>query len=422
MKKLYAVLNRLRLPRSLLSSLVVQGASVIAPFALIPFYARTLDVVGLGNLAIAQAASLILGSAVDYGFHISGTRAVATNRTDAGEVSSILASVHSAKVVMALLVLVGCLIAAFCVPGLRDHRALFAWSAIYGVLQGFTLTWFFGGLQRQIVGVSLDLAAKLTAIPLILLSVSGPNDAWLIQAWFAACQAFWILVGLQYARKAYRFLPLSWSRATGMLIKSRHIFFQHVVGMSYNASTSLLLGAMTTSQTVGFFSGAERLARMPLMPVAPYRQIFFPIIAERVSSSAHEAATLWRWLALFAMTVMAICGLIFFLFAHIIVYTVLGPRFSTSVAILKILAFLPLLVGAGELVGTYWLLPHKRDKAVSNCLAISTVAHVALMAGLCPFLGAMGAALSIILSQGLFLVLTALACLQMHRESALVRK
>jgi len=189
-----------------------------------------------------------------------------------------------------------------------------------------------------------------------------------------------------------------------MFYSGRHIFFQHVVGMSYNSSTSLLLGAISTSHVVGIFSGAERIARMPLMPIAPYRQIFFPIIAELVSRDIGEAARSWRRLARLAMGIMAICSFTLFVFAEPIVSVALGPQFSDSAPVLRILAFLPVIVAAGELVSMYWLIPLEKDKAISYCLVISLIAHLILMCALGFTLGAIGAALAAVLSQGLFLV------------------
>ena len=412
MKTMFGDLKRLRVPTHLLLSLFIQGLSVIIPFALVPFYARILGAAGMGSLAIAQSFSLIVGSVVDFGFHISGTRAIALNRENLESVSGIFADVQSAKLVMTLLVAAAAVVAAFAVPVARHNLALFSWSAAYGIVQGATLTWFFGGLQRQAFGISLDLAARLTALPFIFVSVHAAADAWKVQASFAVFQAIWIGVALFFAYRACRFVPLSWSRALRMFHEGRHIFFQHVVGMFYNSSTSLLFGLVSASFGVGIYAGAERIARMPLMPITPYRQIFFPILAERIGTSREQAAILWRRLSLLAMAVMVPCTVLLFVFAGPIVRVVLGSQFAASVPVLRTLAFLPVLVAAGELFGIYWLLPNKHDAIASRCLLACTIAHIIILPVLGFFLGAVGAASAVVLSQGLFVVLTALACLR----------
>jgi PST family polysaccharide transporter len=397
-----------------LLSLSLQAATAVVPLALLPFYARTLGADGLGLLAVGQAVGLLIAGVVDFGFHISAARLVAARIDDRRYLGRIVSDVLFAKLLVALPAGTATVVVCAFVPIFENNAPLLVSSVVFGVFQGLSFFWFFGGIQRQSYGAAMELAAKLTAMCAVFMLVRTSADAWKVQASFAASQAFWVgIAGLLVYRRA-PFDAWSLNGMRRMLLDGRHVFAQHAIGMFYNNCTAMLLGFVSPAQAVGIYAAAEKIARIPLMPIMPLRQVLFPIMAKHTAHNGATSRRYWRMLLAIYGLAMTACGLLLFWQADLIVQIVLGNDFQHALTPLRILSVLPVIAGVGEIFGVFWLLSHKRDSPLTQTVSIVTGMHIVLVIGLGWSLGASGGSLAVILSQGLALGLVIFLALQMR--------
>ena len=74
----------------------------------------------------------------DFGFELSGTRAVARARQSPDDMPEVVHGVQSAKSLLVLATVPLLLIGFVAIPVLREHSALFAWALGFAVLRGFS--------------------------------------------------------------------------------------------------------------------------------------------------------------------------------------------------------------------------------------------------------------------------------------------
>jgi len=387
-------------------SVPFQLAAVALPILLLPFLARVLQTKGLGAFATGQSLAIVVGSVVDFGAHISATRLVVAEREDSSGLSRIFSDTLAAKIIAAVVAASVSLIAAFFVPVFADDAPLFASSLLFGLAQGFNLFWFFGGLQRQLTGSALDFGARLVATGAILMWVRQPEDAWKAMACFAIAQLAFVLIGFQLSRKWTTLGRLSVRAGIGMLAKGRHIFAIHVLGTIYTGSNALLLGFVASPEAVGYFNGAERLIRASAMPLMPLRQIIFPSVVARLKVSRKEGARLIVKIFILYCLVMAIASLIFYFGSSLVVKIALGEAMSQAATYLKVMAVVPLFLGAAEVIGVFWLFAMGREGTVTWVLAVVTTLHIGMMLVFGRQFGGIGGAAVVAASQILMVVLT----------------
>lgn len=383
----------------------MQILGLAVPFILVPFFTRVLGTDGFGLLNIGQSLAVLIAAIVEYGFQMSATRRIAVCRLDLGQVGSIAADVLSAKCVLASLVIVLTPMLAVIVPVFRDHPAILVPSVAFGIFQGFSFYWLFGGIQRFLLSGILELAPKVGAALSILLLCRQDDPAWLALSLFAVFQGIFAAVGFYYYRRTLPYSPLSFPRARQALTEGKRIFAINVIGIFYTGTNSLLLGLISSPHAVGVFAGAEKLIRAAMLPMQPLRQVFFPVIAERISQSAEQGARLlWR-MVYFSVPVALAGGCLLYLLAPFLVRIGLGEGMQESVAALRILCVLPAIGLVTEIITVFWMMPNRMDHLLIRVVALTACLHVTLMVVLGTiFTPAEGGAMAVVGSMAVALI------------------
>ncbi|MBF0561643.1 MAG: oligosaccharide flippase family protein [Alphaproteobacteria bacterium] len=394
-----------RLRRNAVLYYAMQMLVLGIPILLIPYLSRVLGLQGFGLISMGQAFAGLVFSVIEYGFQITATRQVAA-RTERGEdVSDILSSVMSAKFLLAAIFSFFGGISLWVVPAFRDNQSIFLIALVYGILQGFSFSWLFTGQQRYKMAASLDFSAQLLSLLLIVGFVHSPNDAWLALTCYATAQAIIQTIAGFIAYRSHQFRPFSLAQARSELKRGRFVFFQHVIGTFYVRSSSLLLGLVATPQAVGIFAGADKILRGTMIPIAPLRQLFLPIMSARLARSEDSAVTLLWQLVLGTQVIALMIGGLLFFFAEPLVRLILGPELAPAANLLRLFALLPAIIFALEIFTVLWMLPRHQDAQLTKITMATLVVSIVLGLGLGALMTWRGTGLAVLLTNVFTMVL-----------------
>lgn len=377
----------------------VHAVTYLLPLLTTPFLARTLGPAAWGGLAIAQAFGALLGLVVEYGFDLSATREVARARETPAKLAELLAAVTAAKALLALLALLGAAAAQQLVPAFREQPVLLWAAVLWALAQASNVLWYYQGLERMKLVALLDVAAKVLATVGIFALVRGAADAWQVPALQGAAALLSTGVALALARRE---LPLRWPTAPAVVAALRMGWSMFVFRGSvsfYTTASAFLLGLFVAPQQVGFYSGAERVARALQGLLTPLSRAFYPRFS-RFAQAGVEAA---RSQLVGSVRLMGAVGLalslVAFLGAPVLVRLLLGPDFGASVAVLRALAPLPFVIALNIVFGLFWLVPLGFDRAYNAIIAGGAVVSVLLIVLLVPSFGALGMALAVVATE-----------------------
>src|SRR5437867_11500652 len=152
----------------------------------------------------------------------------------------------------------------------------------------------------------------------------------------------------------------------------------------YTIGNGFILGLFASSPVVGYYMGAERISKNFATLLSPITQAVFPRTSHLAVHARGEAARLTRT-SLFVMggTACAIGVLVFF-GAPFLVRVVLGPGFEPAVVVLRILACLPPLIVASNVLAVQWMLALGLDRLVNTLMFSAGVLNVILAVALVP--------------------------------------
>lgn len=372
---------RLLSPQVLRNAAALYGVHVVTyalPLLTTPFLARTLGPGAWGALAVAQAFALLVALLIEFGFDLSGTREAARRQEDRASLGALLSSVTVAKGLLTVTAALLTLAAQQWVPAFRQEPLLlwvaFAWAAA----QALNVMWFFQGIENLARVSTLDIGLKAAGTAAVFLTVRGPADAWLVPA--AQGAAALASAGLCLWLAA-RHAPLTWpgwAAVNGAVRLGTNMFVFRAASSVYASSAAFLLGLFVSPQLVGYYAGADRIARAFQGLLSPLHRALFPRYARMVHlppAQAREALASGMRLMAGAGLLLSLCAVFG---APLLVQVLLGPAFGESVPLLRVLGLLPAVIAVNIVLGLFWLLPRGMDLTFN----LTVLGAAALNAGL----------------------------------------
>lgn len=386
--------------------------SLAAPLITVPYLARVLGPEGWAPVLLAQALAAWLVMVMDFGFELSGTRALARARSDSIERAAVVHGVMSAKLLLAP-VAIGLLLLAFALtpdlrttlPGTDTADAAFVrspllwWTLAYVLLRGLNPFWFFQGLERVGTPVLVDSGARLAAAIGVFVFVRGPVDAPRVLALqaIAALVATSVLT-LWMARDTALAVPTI-AKAMTTLRAGLTLFAFRAASGGFAALNLFVVSLLGTPALVAVFGGAERIIRAGIGTLNPLTQAILPRVSFlRATDSAAADRLVQRSLLVTGGLGVGI-GAAAFLAAPLLVQLLLGPGYEDAIPLLRILALLPPLVAIDTVLGLHWAVPHGHDRPFLATMLIAGTLNIVLAIVLLPRFGAAGVSASVVLAE-----------------------
>lgn len=366
-----------RLRHHIASLGVIQIANVAIPLLTIPFIARSLGLVEFGKVSAAIAIMQVAAVLCEYGFTLSAVKEVSVKRNDRPALSECFWSCWGAQWLLtaAVAVLTGIFSDRF--PQILP--APYLWTAFILVVggTGFPL-WLFQGLEWIREAAIAQLAGRISTIPLLFIMVDGPEDGLAVVALHGLAAVLTACIGLLIVVTRRPILIL-FPSAPGVVAAFRSggaIFSARSISMLQGHLPTLALTVLASSQDVGLFSLADKMRRAAQAVSQPILQALFPRLSLLFTTSPKDAIALLRISFLMVLVTTGAASLVLLLLADQLIMAFGGADYDDAASVLRILAFLPLLVGISNVFGVQYLVPNGLEGKFASILNL-----VALLMG-----------------------------------------
>lgn len=376
-----------RFSRNLVASVLAQLLRYGAPLAFYPFLTRVLGAEGFAVFALAFAGAVMLGQLVEFGFGLSGGRALAEATEQPEAAAEVVGDVVVGRLVMLAAVITGSILCWRWAPAvvradLPLALAIVALAAGYG----FSATWYFMGRERAAQLAGLEVVTSFSQLGLLLLFVKPGSPTWIPVAMMAL--PVWAMVVFGHAL-AFRDLGAIWpslKRLRAKLIESFQFFCFTGIMPILNRANLLVLGVMATPAQVAYYAVGERIVTAAANATVPIVRVAMPRITRLLVEDPAAARRLFKR-AFFGLTGLAALGAVIgAALAPWGVPLVFGAAIAPGVLVIAIQLFIVPAMIAGRLAGTLGLVPMHREKtyqAIVLCAGAGglALAPFAIMAG-----------------------------------------
>jgi len=391
---------RQSLLHNILSLYSVHFAYYLLPLITVPYLARVLGAAGWGYVAFTQGSAGAVTILVEYGFNFSATREASLARHSRPERAQLLASILGAKALLAAIGVALVLLASPWIPIYREHPDLLAAGLAWAVAQGFSLSWYFAGLERMRAVATMEVSARVVAAAGIFLLVRHPGDSWKVLAIQAVAAGSAVTGGLIAAYREVEVRLPRWRAVFNGLRVGKSLFVFRGAESIYNAGSSFLLGLWAPPQAVAWYAGAERLSKAVYGVLEPISRGLYPRLNYLVRHQQRDAYRTIR-VAIVVMTAGGVLlGLGLFVSAPLLIRIMLGPQFGPAVLALRILSLLPLLVAIKTVIGFQWMLPFRLDSAFNKIIVGAGIVHLTFVMLVGRHYSHLGMAWALVIAEG----------------------
>jgi PST family polysaccharide transporter len=327
----------------------VYALNYVLPLVTLPYLSHVLGPAGLGVIGYAQSIAQILLVVVDFGFGMSSARKVAVSIGQPAVVNRIYWSTTIGRAILAVLctlVLVGWSFAGHMTPAERGATLLASLVIWGGVI---TPACFFEGTQRLPVLAGTLLVSRVGMLIPLFLFVKSHDDVMLAAALQYAptfvCGV--ILTVMLISKREILFnVRIGFSEVLAEAKDAYHIFLSSALTSVYMYANVIMLRMISGPGAVGYYVAAERLTNALRACTAPAIQAFFPKICIAYENGDREYVHKVNRGFMVAFAASAILILIgFSLLGEWFVGRFLGEAFGETFRILRVLVFVPAIVG-----------------------------------------------------------------------------
>jgi PST family polysaccharide transporter len=405
--------------RNTLALYGIQFTGYVIPLLTLPYLARVLGAAEFGLLLFAQSFALWVSITLEYGFNLSATRDVARNQGKRQAVAATAAEVLGAKLLLlsGFAVIIG--FAGFTVGNFRQHPDYFLCTIVNALAMGFSPFWYFQGTERMVGAILVEFFARIAAAVSIFLVVRTSQDGWKALASLAVAACAILLIQTFWMYREIGFRRPRWQDSARALTRGWDLFLFRGAFNIYTSANAFILGLFVPALQVGYFGGAERIARAVQGLTGPFTQALYPYLSRLASDKTSKATRLVRYTLPLAGAAGLALAVALALLASRLVLLILGRDYQDSVRVLYVFALILPLNTINSALIMQWMLPRGMERIVGAVTAGAIVINVISASLLAPLFACLGMAWAILIAESC--QFTALVTVSLRRDLFLRR-
>ena len=183
------------------------------------------------------------------------------------------------------------------------------------------------------------------------------------------------------------------------------VFLSSLAFNLYTASDVIILGILTNSTVVGYYSGAEKLIVCARRGIGAVSDAIYPFISQKFKESKDTAFSFLRkQLTVYLIFGVSVGFMILFL-SPVVVPWLLGDKYISSVSVLQAMSFVPLVVAVSTVFGYETMLPLGIQKAYSRTFIAASILNLIIIVPFIVWKSALGVAFCVMITETFIILL-----------------
>ncbi len=370
-----------KLTGNVVSLFIVQISNYALPLLSIPYFTR---IVGPEKFGIINFVGAFVGYCIlltSFGFDTTATRDVVQAREDQSKLNQLCSEVIASKALLLVVSLIGYALLVISLPQLRHEMFVSVTSVLICFSIVLIPSWLYQGFQDNHLLAYYNIASKALFTLAILTLVRAESDYILYPLFLSASQ---VLIGLVAFRQMFRKYAISLKWVTfkdvrQRLQSSQSIFISFVVISLYSTSNIIIIGLFRNEVEVGQLSAALKVMVLIQACISvPFTQALFPYIGQQFTLSREEGIRIVQLAFPVVLAIGIVCCLGGSILAPFIIGLIYGNQFSDAAAMLRVLAFIPLIVIFSQFLGMQIMVNLNMDRTFRKVIIYGAMVGLVL--------------------------------------------
>lgn len=393
--------------RNYIYSASYQLLTILLPIITVPIISRALGSTGVGIYAYTNSIVQEFTLIGTLGISNYAVRQIAYVRADKEKLSNEFSNIFFLQSLFSTLSLL--FFALVVLFSDRKYTIVFAIQSLFVISAGIDVSWLFIGLEDFKKTVARNATVKVLGLGLVIIFVRSEQDLFLYAAILSLAQLIGQLTMFTYLHSYISWRRPSFKHMKMILLPIVLMFVPQVANQIYTVVNKTILGLLKSKNQVGYFDMSDKISRIALQVLIAVAAVMYPKIANLFAQKRHDLIE--KYLNL-SVQIIHIVGLPMMVGVIAIskwfVPWFLGNEFLPAVPVLQIMSVLIWLVPFGTVLENQYLLPTKHVKLVTVAVVAGALVSLILNMLLIPILSAIGAAITSIIAQSVFLIISLL--------------
>jgi O-antigen/teichoic acid export membrane protein len=390
------------LKKNFLYVLLQQFVLMGLPFLTIPYISRVLGPHAIGHYSYSFSYITLFINIFLLGSNLYAVREIANVKSDKQQLSRSFSEIFSIRTILLLIALI---VYCLCILFIWKGDPIFYWQSLNIIGAFFDITWLFQGLEKFKKVVTRNILLKLIGFGSVFIFVKDKNDLIL----YTIIMGTAVIVGnlvLFYRLNEYVRLTI---KMTKIAVK-RHLkqmlilFIPSFSAMIYSVLDKTMLGIMSTNLEVGYYEQAYKIVYIISSLINISGIVMLPRTTALIAEKRFEKLIqILQDGITFSFFLVLPITFGFLVISQDFVLWFLGDKFRPSGTIAIIMAPIIIFKSLGVILGSWYLVPMKKNKEYTLPIVIGAVLNFLLNILLIPSYGSKGAALATTITEGLIL-------------------
>ena len=262
---------------------ILQWFNYLIPLLILPYLVRTIGTKMFGLVMFAQTVATIFTLITDFGFSITGTRALSILKKNRSMKGELFFGVMSIKFVLIIFLLFFLFALTSTSDKFSQNKLIYYYS--FGVTIGMTIfpSWFFHGIQNMKVITIVNAVSRILFAGLVFMFITKPEDFLLVPLFNSASYIITGLFGLFYALKFLKIKVPSIVFIFNLVKESFKLFLSNLSTSLYSSFNILIIGLLTNDTLTGVYASFEKIILALKNIYTPIYQAVFPWLSTQTN-------------------------------------------------------------------------------------------------------------------------------------------
>ncbi|MDR7697566.1 oligosaccharide flippase family protein [Lactococcus lactis subsp. lactis] len=378
-------------------STIYQLLTVLIPLITAPYVSRILGSSGVGINAFTASILSYFVLIAGLGVQSYGNREIAYHQKNIKERTKIFWELQIIQVIASSISFVLFFIFLFFQDKYQFYFLLQSISLLAVVTN---ISWFFMGLENFRIIVFRNVIINIIVVALTFVLVKSSSDLWIYILLIVGSGLFANLSVWPFLRKEICRVSIKELNVKQHIAPATALLLPQIVTAAYTNINKSMLGWFDTTNSVAFFNQADMVIRAAFAAVSSFAGAFLPRLSNMFSEGRVDEGKKLILLALqimYTLSFLAIAGIIGV--SHNFAIFFFGNKFIDVGPLMAVEAPVILFFGIAVVIRSQYLMAVRRTKEITIASVIALGANIVVNLIMIPFLGAMGATITVLVTE-----------------------
>ena len=372
---------------------ILTMSSFIFPLISYPYVSRILLPEGTGKVSFATSLIAYFIMFAQLGIPTYGVRACSRVRDDRQALTRTAQELLIINLIMTALSYTALFLALLFVPRLRAERTLYLLVSLSMIFNTIGMEWLYKALEQYTYITVRSIVFKIVALIAMFVLIHSREDYVIYGGITILASSASGICNFVHARRFISLRPVGGYRFRPHL-KAVAVFFAMACASTvYTNLDTVMLGFMTSDETVGYYNAAVRIKSILVSIVTSLGAVLLPRASYYVERGEMDRFRQITRKALNFVFLAAVPMMIYFMvFARQGIFLLSGENYAGAVRPMQWIMPTLLFIGLSNVLGIQILVPLNRERVVLWSIIAGAAVDVVLNVALIPQYGGSGAA------------------------------